>query len=120
MGERRLMLERKHIAAIKAAQKDAGLDDQAYRDLLQKEAGVSSCKDLRPEDVSHILKAIRNQAPNEKGWKPRQIRKYQQYCKFAGMTNKEGRTFLCETTGIFHEGSPHLNQGHFDKAMAEI
>jgi hypothetical protein len=88
--------------------------------LLQKIGGVYSCKDLCPEDVSEILKAIREAAPKGNGWKSRQIRKYRQYCKFAGMVNNEGLTFLCEITGIFHEDSPYLKQGHFDKAMAAI
>ena len=114
------MIERKHIAAIKVAQNDAGLDDGEYRKLLREIGGVSSCKDLHPGDVPDLLKAINARIERQPGWQSKQIRKFKQYCKFAGMSANESRVFLCENVGFFHETSAGLSQGHFDRAMAAI
>lgn len=46
------------IAAIKIAQKSAGLDDAHYRALLRKVAGVDSCKDLDGDGRLRVYRAL--------------------------------------------------------------
>ena len=52
------------IAAIKIAQKDAGLPDAEYRELLQRIAGVSSSKELTPAQRVMVYVAIKKHTPN--------------------------------------------------------
>jgi len=114
------MIERKHIAAIKLAQKDACLDDESYRNILMRTAGVSSCKDLQPCDVDEVIQAIKSMAVRKEGWQSKQITKFRQYGKFAGMDLVDLRTFLYDNAGIPNEESTFLKQEHFDKLMAAL
>lgn len=115
------MIPRKDIQRIKIAQKDAGLDDTAYRQVLGREAGVNSCKDLEPYQVPGVLAAIKKHAIQRDGWKARQIDKFRQYAKFAGMSLTEGRIFLSKVLNVaIQEEDPSLNQQHFDLVMAEL
>lgn len=115
------MINKGQIAAVKAAQRDAGLDDGAYRDLLRREAGVSSCKDLEPDQVAAVIAAIRALEPHRKnGWQLRQIRTFRKYVDWCGMNPVQGRVFLHERTGKFHEDDPDLDQHDFEDAMAEL
>jgi len=47
------------VAAIKIAQRRAGLDDAAYRELIRRVAGVESSKDATEPQRRAILRAIR-------------------------------------------------------------
>ena len=47
------------VAAVKIAQQQAGMDDEEYRALLMRVAGVSSCTKLDDAGRSRVLKAIR-------------------------------------------------------------
>lgn len=50
MNTRNVQLSRIHIA-----KKDLGLDDETYRALLGRVAGVRSAKDLNPRQIGHVL-----------------------------------------------------------------
>lgn len=50
MNTRNLQLSKIHIA-----KKDLGLDDETYRALLGRVAGVRSAKDLNPRQIGHVL-----------------------------------------------------------------
>ena len=114
------MIPRNEIARIKIAQKDAGLDDAAYRNVLISEAGVSSCKNLEAYQVPDVIKAIQEGGERRSGWKGRQLAKFRQYAKFAGMSASQSRMFLMQTINISHEESPILTQANFDVVMAEL
>lgn len=114
------MIPRNEIARIKITQKDAGLDDKTYRDILASSAGVRSCTALESYQVPDVIKAIKATSEQRKGWKGRQLSKFRQYAKFAKMNPKEYRIFLMETIHIPHEESPLLKQDHFDIVMAEL
>lgn len=47
------------IAAIKIMQKQAGLTDPEYRNILRRVAGVTSCKLCTPEQRRQVLAEIR-------------------------------------------------------------
>jgi phage gp16-like protein len=50
MNTRNLQLSKIHIA-----KKDLGLDDETYRALLARVAGVRSAKDLNSRQIGHVL-----------------------------------------------------------------
>lgn len=50
MNTRNLQLSKIHIA-----KKDLGLDDETYRSILARVAGVRSAKDLNPRQIGHVL-----------------------------------------------------------------
>lgn len=50
MNTRNLQLSKIHIA-----KKDLGLDDETYRALLARVAGVRSAKDLKPRQIGRVL-----------------------------------------------------------------
>lgn len=50
MNTRNLQLSKIHIA-----KKDLGLDDETYRSLLARVAGVRSAKDLNPRQIGAVL-----------------------------------------------------------------
>jgi len=50
MNTRNLQLSKIHIA-----KKDLGLDDETYRSLLGRVAGVRSAKDLNPRQIGSVL-----------------------------------------------------------------
>ena len=52
------------IAAIKIAQKDAGLPDAEYRELLRRIAGVESSTLLTPEQRVKVYVAIKKRSPS--------------------------------------------------------
>lgn len=114
------MITRKHIVAIKAAQRNAGLSDEAYRDLLNREFGVCSCKDLDERDVPGVIAIINKSGARRDGWKPRQISKFRQYAKWCGMNPRQWRQWLFEHVGVTHEESPYLTNPRFDNAMATL
>lgn len=49
------MIERNLIAQIHIAKKDLGLDDETYRAVLAREAGVESSKDLDREGFAAVM-----------------------------------------------------------------
>ncbi|WP_448093570.1 gp16 family protein [Pseudomonas lini] len=50
MNTRNLQLSKIHIA-----KKDLGLDEETYRSILGRVAGVRSAKDLNPRQIGHVL-----------------------------------------------------------------
>lgn len=60
MNRRNAALSKIHIA-----KKDLGLDDDTYRALLARVAGVTSAKDLNPRQVSAVLAEFQRL-----GWQP--------------------------------------------------
>lgn len=55
------------LAKIHIAKAQLGLDDEEYRALLGRVAGVSSAKDLNPRQVGAVLAAF-----EKLGWEPKQ------------------------------------------------
>ncbi len=111
------------------AQKDAGLADSEYRQILFQVAGITSCKDLDSSQVVDVMNAIREYNADEtsalpgkkkKGWQPKQIRKWRQYVKYCKITGLEAGTILHKIAGIADCESPQLKQVDFDVAMAAI
>jgi len=56
-------MTRGQLALVHVAKKDLGLDDEAYRDILHVEAGVTSARDLTPSGLERVLARFR-----EMGW----------------------------------------------------
>lgn len=48
----------KEIKLIKTAQRALGMDDAGYRAMLQRVAGVTSCKSLTPTGVGRVLREL--------------------------------------------------------------
>lgn len=69
MHERKPAAERRKadLAMIHIAKKEAGLDDQAYRDMLQAVAGVTSSAKLDFEGRHRVIQWFR-----ARGWAPEQ------------------------------------------------
>ncbi|OEC55641.1 gp16 family protein [Pseudomonas sp. AP42] len=65
MSTRNLQLSKIHIA-----KKDLGLDDETYRALLARVAGVRSAKDLTPRQTGAVLAEFARL-----GWEPAQVKK---------------------------------------------
>jgi hypothetical protein len=115
------MLDHQSIARVKMAQRDAGLDDAAYRQLLLDQAGVTSCKDLAPDQVEAVIEAIKAAAGERKGWSMRQVQTFRRYARLAGLdTPKAWRVWLMEQRHITSEQSPYLGQSDFDQAMSDL
>jgi hypothetical protein len=108
------MITKNQIAAIHIAKNQAGLNDQEYRDLLELAAGVRSCKELSPEDVTQVLNALKIKINHRKGWQNRQLKIFRRYCKYCFMSETEVRELLFETFGVFHEETPTLTNADFD------
>lgn len=66
MSTRNLQLSKIHIA-----KKDLGLDDETYRALLVRVAGVRSAKDLTPRQAGAVLAEF-----TRLGWAPAQAKKH--------------------------------------------
>jgi phage gp16-like protein len=64
MNTRNMQLSKIHIA-----KKDLGLDDETYRSLLFRVAGVRSAKDLNPRTTGKVLAEF-----ERLGWKPSTIK----------------------------------------------
>lgn len=58
-------LRQANLAKIHIAKKDLGMDDDTYRALLARVAGVASAKDLNPRQVSAVLAEFQRL-----GWQP--------------------------------------------------
>lgn len=58
-------LRQANLAKIHIAKKAIGLDDDTYRTLLARVAGVTSAKDLNPRQVSAVLAEFQRL-----GWQP--------------------------------------------------
>jgi hypothetical protein len=126
------MISRKQIASIKMAQKDAGIADEQYRQILFQVAGVTSCKDLDSSqvvDVMNAMNAIREYNADEtsalpgkkkKGWQPKQIRTWKKYVRYCKMSDLDAAQLLYKATGYSDVESGKLTQIHFDIAMAAI
>lgn len=57
------MITNAKIRKIKTLQRVCGLNDDTYRDILRKLAGVSSCKDLRsPRQIEAVISHLSNLA----------------------------------------------------------
>ena len=125
------MLPRNKIAAIHIAKNKANLSDAEYRAVLQRVAGVSSCKNLKVSDVNKVLDEIKRTAPSgakeplkkadaTPGWKYSQVQKFKQYARFCRIDLIEARALLFQTTGAMNEEAPTLKQVDFDDFMAAI
>ena len=66
MSTRNLQLSKIHIA-----KKDLGLDDETYRALLARVAGVRSAKDLNPRQIGAVLAEF-----SRLGWKSAPAKKH--------------------------------------------
>ncbi|MBX9944921.1 MAG: regulatory protein GemA [Reyranella sp.] len=53
------MIDRATLAAIHVAKKDRGLDDDSYRDLLERVAGVRSARDLDGAGADRVMAEMR-------------------------------------------------------------
>jgi phage gp16-like protein len=60
-----MSLRQSNLAKIHIAKKALGLDDETYRALLARVAGVTSAKDLNPRQVSAVLAEFQRL-----GWQP--------------------------------------------------
>ncbi|MNZ89597.1 hypothetical protein D3C78_1085290 [compost metagenome] len=60
-----MSLRNASLSKIHIAKKDLGLDDDTYRALLARVAGVRSAKDLNPRQVSAVLAEFQRL-----GWQP--------------------------------------------------
>jgi hypothetical protein len=61
---------RRQLAAIHAAKRDLRLDDDTYRDLLERLTGVRSAAELGPASLDAVLDYMA-----EQGWRPRRVGK---------------------------------------------
>lgn len=52
-------LDQKTLAKLHIARKQLGLEEEDYRDLLERVAGVRSAKDLTPEDMPELQRELR-------------------------------------------------------------
>ncbi|MEQ4538045.1 MAG: regulatory protein GemA [Billgrantia sp.] len=80
------MISRGKLAQIHIAKQQLGLDDEAYRALLARAAGVSSAKDLTDRGVSLVLNEFKRlgwqpKAPKRAGRKPNTFNKHEQMIK---------------------------------------
>ncbi len=124
------MISRKQIIAIKMAQKDAGIADEQYRQILFQVAWVTSCKDLESNQVVDVLNALREHGQartdtnengrRKKGWQPKQIRTWKKYVGYCKMSDLDAAQLLYKATGYSDVESGKLTQIHFDIAMAAI
>ena len=131
------MISRKQIASIKIAQKDAGIADEQYRQILFQVAGATSCKDLESNQVVDVMNAIKDaavlrttegggpanagkKAGHRKGWQPKQIRTWKKYVGYCKMSDLDAAQLLYKATGYSDVESSKLTQIHFDIAMAAI
>lgn len=66
---------KKLVAKVKIAQQQLGMDDDAYRDLLQSETGKRSATKLKVWELENVLKRMRklgfkDKAPKQAGSRP--------------------------------------------------
>lgn len=109
------------IRLIKRLQREVGLCDADYRDLLRREGGEESCKNLDNQGCDAVIKALKAARPHKPGWRDRQIFVWRKYVKACGMSERESRAFLAGVAeNIMSEESPLLVQRHYDDAMAAI
>lgn len=114
------MHARNYIAQIHIEKQHAGLGDAEYRQLLFDVAGVRSSKNLAPDQADAVIDAIKAEAEQREGWKPRQLAKWAQYLGFCKMTTEKGNELLYKITGLMSAEAPGLDQQDFDQAMSEI
>ncbi len=50
---------KRRLAALHAAKRDLGLDDEAYRDMLEEKTGKRSAKDCTDAELDAVLEALR-------------------------------------------------------------
>ena len=115
------MIPRNQMAAIHIAKGKANLNDADYRAVLQRVAGVNSCKDLDcPQAVNAVLAELNKLTVERKGWKYSQLQKFKQYARLCRIGVNEARELLYKTVGMMNEESPQLSQTDFDDFMAAI
>lgn len=51
-----MTLDRKKLAVIHIVKKELGLSDEDYRDILERETGVRSAKDLNPQNFQRLMR----------------------------------------------------------------
>ena len=51
-----MTLDRKKLAVIHIVKKELGLSDEDYRDILERETGVRSAKDLDPQSFQRLMR----------------------------------------------------------------
>ncbi len=49
-------MDRKNLATIHIVKRELGLSDEEYRDILRREAGVESAKDLTDESFRRLMR----------------------------------------------------------------
>lgn len=59
------LARRNRLAALHCAKRDLGMDEDAYRDLLERVGGKRSAGDLSDRQLDRVLEELRG-----KGWKP--------------------------------------------------
>jgi len=62
------MIPKNKIAAIHIAKNKANLNDTDYRAVLQRVAGVTSCKNLEAKYVNAVLAELNNMIVPRRGW----------------------------------------------------
>jgi phage gp16-like protein len=70
-----MMDRRRAIAAIHVGKKDAGLDDDSYRDLMHRETGKRSAAELDDAGLRAMLRVLGGLKPKDAAPKPHAIRK---------------------------------------------
>jgi len=89
------MISRGKLAQIHIAKQQLGLDDEAYRALLARAAGVRSAKDLSDRGVTLVLQEFRRlgwrpKAPKRAGRKPSTFSKHEQMIKVEALLAELG------------------------------
>jgi len=115
-----MSLALKYIRDIHIAKSEACLSDADYRQLLFRLTGETSSKALDQDAAELVLNEIKAVAEHRPGWQVGQLKKFNQYRRFAKLTENEARGILHEVTGVMHEGSPALKQQQFEHVMAAL
>ena len=109
-----------YIQLIHIAKSEACLSDPEYRQLLFRLTGETSSKALDADAAELVLKEIKAAAEHRDGWQVGQLKKFNQYRKFAKLTETEARAILHEITGVMHESSADLTQPQFEHVMSAL
>jgi hypothetical protein len=109
-----------YIKQIHIAKSEACLSDPEYRQLLFRLTGETSSKALDADSAELVLKEIKAAAEHRDGWQVGQLKKFNQYRKFAKLSETEARAILHEITGVMHESSPDLTQQQFEHVMSAL
>lgn len=89
------MIAKSKLAQIHIAKAQLGLDDEAYRAVLARAAGVSSARDLDDRGVSLVLNEFKRlgfvpKAPKRAGRVPNTLNKREQMAKIEALLSEMG------------------------------